>query len=104
MHERQWNPQNEDQAAPGRFRRIGSEHKMVNVTFITAAGTVDEILAGIVERKRAYFHAAMNKGDMPVWSQGSIAKELAEGILNSFKQSGKSITKAAQILKKDKAS
>lgn len=80
MHERQWNPQNEDQAAPGRFRRIG-QTKKTNVTFMTASGTVDDILAGIVEGKRAYFHATMNKGEMPKWSQNEIMKELAEGIV-----------------------
>lgn len=98
LHERQWNPQNEDQAAPGRFRRIGSKFNIVNVTFQTAAGTVDEILAGIVERKRAQFHSAMNKGEMPIWKQSDIVKELAEGIVKSYndKQKGK-ITKMASI-------
>jgi superfamily II DNA or RNA helicase len=93
LHERQWNPQNEDQAAPGRFRRIGATHKTVNVTFMTAAGTVDEILAGIVERKRAYFHNAMNKGEMPIFNERSMAKELAEGIVKNFN----SITKKAKL-------
>lgn len=98
LHERQWNPQNEDQAAPGRFRRIGATHKTVNVTFMTAAGTVDEILADIVERKRAYFHNAMNKGEMPEFIEKSMAKELAEGILAAFAKSGKkSITKMASL-------
>jgi SNF2 family DNA or RNA helicase len=98
LHERQWNPQNEDQAAPGRFRRIGATHKTVNVTFMTAAGTVDEILAEIVERKRAYFHNAMNKGEMPEFVEKSMAKELAEGILKAFAASGKkSITKMASL-------
>lgn len=98
LHERQWNPQNEDQAAPGRFRRIGASHKTVNVTFMTAAGTVDEILAEIVERKRAYFHNAMNKGEMPEFIEKSMAKELAEGILKAFAASGKkSITKMASL-------
>ena len=98
LHERQWNPQNEDQAAPGRFRRIGATHKTVNVTFMTAAGTVDEILAEIVERKRAYFHNAMNKGEMPEFIEKSMAKELAEGILKAFAASGKkSITKMASL-------
>lgn len=86
LHERQWNPQNEDQAAPGRFRRIGSVHKQVNVVFMTAAGTVDEILADIVERKRVAFHNAMNNGEMPVWKQGDITKELAEGIVKKYNQ------------------
>jgi hypothetical protein len=98
MHERHWNPQNEDQAAPGRFRRIAASHKVVNVTFMTAAGTVDEILAGIVERKRAYFHEAMNKGEMPVFQEKALAKEIAEGIIKKYNESGKkSITKMASL-------
>ncbi len=86
IHERQWNPQNEDQAAPGRFRRIGSVAKVINVTFMTAEGTVDDILHGIVERKRSAFHNAMNKGEVIKWDQNSTAKELAEGIIKKFKE------------------
>lgn len=97
LHERQWNPQNEDQAAPGRFRRIGAMHKTVNVTFMTAAGTVDEILAGIVERKRAYFHNAMNKGEMPLFNERSLAKELAEGIIAGYNSGRNSITRKAKL-------
>jgi SNF2 family DNA or RNA helicase len=89
LHERQWNPQNEDQAAPGRFRRIGSTSKQINVTFVTASGTVDEILANIVERKRGYFHNTMNKGEQVVWNQGQITKELAEGIVNDWNKKNK---------------
>lgn len=85
LHERQWNPANEDQAAPGRFRRIGSKYNLVNVTFPTAAGTVDDILAGIVERKRAHFHSAMNKGAEVQWEQTEVIKELVDGILKSHK-------------------
>jgi SNF2 family DNA or RNA helicase len=86
LHERQWNPQNEDQAAPGRFRRIGSSHSVVNVTFMTAAGTIDEILAGIVERKRAYFHNAMNSGELVESSGKSLAMELAEALVKNQKE------------------
>lgn len=85
MHERQWNPQNEDQAAPGRFRRIGSTASVINVTFPTAEGTVDDILHGIIEKKRGWFHNSMNKGQEIMWNQGDIAKELAEGILKRHK-------------------
>jgi hypothetical protein len=85
MHERQWNPQNEDQAAPGRFRRIGSKFNIVNVTFTTASDTIDEIMAGIVERKRVAFHNAMNKGEMPpVFRQSDFAREIADGIVDGF--------------------
>jgi len=92
LHERQWNPQNEDQAAPGRFRRIGSTASVINVTFMTAAGTVDEIIGGIVESKRGDFHNTMNKGDMPTWSQSGLVKEIAEKIVKGF-----NITKKASL-------
>jgi SNF2 family DNA or RNA helicase len=49
LHERQWNPQNEDQAAPGRFRRIGQTAKVINITCPEAEGTIDEDLDVIVE-------------------------------------------------------
>ena len=96
LHERQWNPQNEDQAAPGRFRRIGASHNRVNVTFMTAAGTIDEILADIVERKRGYFHNAMNQGEQVVIHGKSIVQELAEGLVANQKQKNK-IQKAASL-------
>jgi SNF2 family DNA or RNA helicase len=99
LHERQWNPQNEDQAAPGRFRRIGAKALElginVTVTCTTASGTVDEHLAGIVERKRGDFHRAMNKGELPVWNQTALAKELAEAIVKDYNKKKKidSLTK-----------
>ncbi len=51
MMERQWNPPNEEQAE-ARFTRIGSIADKVNVTYIVAYGTVDEIFAKLVEKKR----------------------------------------------------
>lgn len=98
MHERQWNPQNEDQAAPGRFRRIGANFNMVNVQFTTASGTVDEFIGNKVEKKRAWFHNTMNKGLMPEWSEKAFAKEIAEDIVNDWnKKNKKSITKMAAM-------
>ncbi len=85
LHERQWNPQNEDQAAPGRFRRIGQTAKAINITCPEAEGTIDEHLNSIVERKRRQFHEAMNKGEAPVWNEGDMAKELAEMIVAKHK-------------------
>lgn len=97
LHERQWNPQNEDQAAPGRFRRIGASHKTVNVTFMTAVGTIDEILGEIVEKKRKFFHNAMNKGELPESIERSITKELAEGIVNLANKTKGRLTKLASL-------
>ena len=78
MHERQWNPQNEDQAAPGRFRRIGMLAAVINIIFVTAAGTTDAHLGPMVERKRLAFHSSMNKGEVPKWNQNDIIKELVD--------------------------
>jgi len=101
MHERQWNPQNEDQAAPGRFRRIGSTANVINVVFVTADDTVDSILHGIVERKRAAFHSSMNKGDAKNWNPNSLAVELADGIVKRWKEKNKNkpVSKLGELVK-----
>jgi len=88
--ERQWNPANEDQAAPGRFKRIGQEAKQVNVTCITGYQTVDDILHGIVERKRNQFHKVHGSGDVPQWNVQDIMREVADGIVQQFNQKKKS--------------
>ncbi len=85
MHERQWNPQNEDQASPGRFRRIGQKSKVINNTFIEADGTIDEHIDAIVETKRSKFHEVMNKSQMTTWNEGDFARNLAETIVNKHK-------------------
>lgn len=85
MHERQWNPMNETQAAPGRHRRIGSKYSTVNVTYMLASGTVDDILNGINSRKLHAFHNAMNSGEVTPWSQSEFTKELATKIVENWK-------------------
>jgi SNF2 family DNA or RNA helicase len=89
LHERQWNPQNEDQATPGRFRRIGQTSKQINITLPEAEGTIDEQLDYIVEGKRGRYHVVMNKGEKPAWSESEFAKELAAAIVNKFKERNK---------------
>ncbi len=89
LHERQWNPANEDQAAPGRFKRVGQTAKHINVVCITGHNTVDDHLHGIVERKRKHYHATMNKGEVPMWNHNDIMRELAEAIVRSA--SGKKV-------------
>lgn len=86
LHERQWNPQNEDQAAPGRFRRIGQLSSVINITVPEGEGTIDEHLDGIVERKRRSFHSVMNKGEAPKWNESDIAKEVARIIVSKFNE------------------
>ena len=84
MHERQWNPANEEQAE-GRFIRIGQTSDSVNAIYAHMEGitAIDSSLDAIVERKRIQFHNAMNKGEFIRWSDDSIAKELASSIVNA---------------------
>lgn len=84
MHERQWNPANEEQAE-GRFIRIGQQSDSVNATYMLAQGSIDDLFHGIVERKRRSFHAAMNKGEQVKWNETSMIKELAQAIVDSQK-------------------
>lgn len=91
LHERQWNPQNEDQATPGRFKRIGQKSSTINITCVEADETIDMDLNSIVETKRRMFHELMNKGQVPQWNEGELAKELAERIVRRFKSKGKSV-------------
>jgi hypothetical protein len=104
MHERQWNPQNEDQATPGRFRRIGQTAGVINITYPEAEATIDEHLDFIVETKRREFHASMNKSEQPQWNESDFAKELAQLIVNKHKERNKhkpksevSLTAAAKL-------
>jgi len=87
MHERQWNPGNEEQAE-GRFIRIGQTAASVNAVYahLTGLTTIDPQLDAIVERKRHQFYAAMSNGETPRWSEDSIMKELAETIVRAHKQ------------------
>ena len=97
LHERQWNPQNEDQATPGRFRRIGQTSNQINITLPEAEGTIDEHLDYIVEGKRGRYHVVMNKSVQPVWNETEFARELAATIVKNhqakIKKSGKPVVK-----------
>jgi len=101
FHERQWNPQNEDQAAPGRFKRIGQTSKQITVIAPEAAGTTDEYLDAMVDRKRRYFHVVHNKGEIITWSQDDAMRELANTICKKFaekmKAQGKAPIKVSQL-------
>lgn len=85
LHERQWNPQNEDQAAPGRFKRIGQTSTVINITLPQAEGTIDEDLDDIVETKRRNFHNSMNKRQLQTWDEGEIGKLLAARIVEKHR-------------------
>ena len=76
MHERQWNPGNEEQAE-SRFTRIGSKFEYVDVIYQIAVGTIDEYFTELVERKREMFRKGMNK-EAQSWSETGLMQELFE--------------------------
>lgn len=80
IHERQWNPANEEQAE-GRFIRIGQLSDKVFSTYIHADKSIDTDLDAIVEDKRRHFHASMNKGELPTWQEEDIKTSLINKIL-----------------------
>lgn len=51
MHERQWNPANEEQCE-GRFSRIGSVKSSILIQYMIAVGTIDEWLTNLIDEKR----------------------------------------------------
>lgn len=80
MHERQWNPANEEQAE-GRFIRIGQMAQFVNAVYVHGDDTIDTILDGIVEKKRIAFHNSMNSKEFKGgWNEGDLIKELVNSI------------------------
>jgi SNF2 family DNA or RNA helicase len=80
MHERQWNPANEEQAE-GRFIRIGQQAQSVNATYVHGDKTIDTTLDELVEKKRIAFHVAMNKGEIVNWNETSLMKELIQELI-----------------------
>ena len=91
LHERQWNPQNEDQAAPGRMKRIGQLAKNITIINPEGEGTTDEYLDNMVDRKRRYFHAVHNKSEIVTWNQDEAMRELANMIVAKHAQKNKGV-------------
>jgi len=77
--ERQWNAANEEQAE-ARFRRIGQSQNNVISTYMTAGGTIDEMLTEINERKRALVKSGMLSKDQVIWNESEMISQLAEMI------------------------
>lgn len=73
--ERQWNPANEEQAE-ARFPRPGSLADKVNVIYAIAAGTIDDFLTELVERKRSIVGNTLD-GTNVAWDESSLMMELA---------------------------
>jgi len=86
MHERQWNPANEEQCE-GRFIRIGQTAETVTALYAHLEGltTIDPQLDAIIERKRVQFHKAMNTGKMERWNEDAMMKDLAASIVAAHK-------------------
>lgn len=80
MHERQWNPANEEQAE-GRFIRIGQMANAVTATYMHGKNTIDQISHKIVEDKRHHFHAAMNNSEMPIWNASSLQRDIISELI-----------------------
>ena len=81
MHQRQWNPANEEQAE-GRFIRIGQMSQTVDAVYMHGDDSVDTKFDKIVERKRAQFHKVMNTGDAPKWNDKDVIMELVSELVN----------------------
>lgn len=82
MHERQWNPQNEEQAE-GRIIRIGQKEQSVNVTYTHGDGTIDMHLDAIIERKRHQYNEVMNDSYNGDSDDSSMIMELVQSIVKS---------------------
>jgi len=84
--EREWNASNEEQAE-GRFSRIGSNADSIEVVYPVAVGSIDEMFAEIVERKRQYVSETLNgEASSTTWSQSDIMKELTQRMLSGDKR------------------
>lgn len=76
--ERQWNPANEEQAAVGRFKRIGQVNS-IGLNYLLVAGTIDDYFTELVEQKRQIFNETMRgQESLSNWNEQSIVMELAE--------------------------
>jgi len=108
MMERQWNPQNEEQAEfrvsrpltkgdlPEYLWHLVDRKVAINCPYMIADGTVDTILTEIVERKRHEFRRSMNVKDEHIqWNENDIIREVAEYIIKKrFKNSKELVSHA----------
>lgn len=79
LHERQWNPANEDQAISGRFRRIGQAENKITCQIPVALGTIDEYFVESVERKRG-IASEIDTGIQSDPNDSDFVRDLAERI------------------------
>ena len=94
MLERQWNPQNEEQAElrfsrpltksdlPDYLKPIADRKVSIAIPYFIAAGTVDEILTNLVEGKRIQFRKTMNlKDEFITWDEAELVHAVADAII-----------------------
>lgn len=79
LHERQWNPANEDQAISGRFRRIGQEAKSISCMIPVALGTIDEYYVQIVDGIKSAIGREYDTGKIENYNSNFVF-DLAENI------------------------
>ena len=84
MHERQWNPANEEQAE-SRFIRIGQASSRVTANYMMAAATIDDYFGELVERKRQYCKSSYGE-EYVQWDESSLMKELMETLATKGRQ------------------
>lgn len=73
--ERQWNPANEEQAE-ARFPRPGQVADKINATYMIAAGSIDDFLTELVERKRSIVYSTLDNVQTN-WDESSLIVDLA---------------------------
>lgn len=84
IHERQWNPANEENYAEDRFHRFGQKNN-VSITYMIASGTIDDFFTELVEVKRARSASILDNKQID-WNQQSLMKELAEILVTRGKK------------------
>lgn len=80
MHERQWNPANEEQCE-GRFSRIGSTKTSVLMKYMVAIGTIDEWFTELVDTKRQHLASVLD-GKEATMDETSLTREMMDIIYN----------------------
>lgn len=88
MAERQWNPASEEQAEARPIHKETKDTK-INVVYVTAVGTIDEMLANIVGRKRAAINSVLSGDTSIPWDADSILKELTAELRRKGKNAWK---------------
>ena len=77
MHERQWNPANEEQCE-GRLSRIGATNKTsVLVKYMVAIGTINEWLTDLIDTKRKHLASVLDGREASV-DETSLTREMMD--------------------------